>query len=194
MPRPLPLTPLFGLVLTGGASARMGRDKATIAYHATPQWQRVAELLRMCGADPHWSCTAQQADAWSLGDRAILDAVPGHGPASGLHAAFSRNNDVAWLVIGCDYPWLDAQDLQRLVDARANHVEAISYRNPVTQEMEPMIALWEPAAQQHFLRAFDRGEYSARHSLRTCALRLLDPRTPQALENRNADVVAATDD
>jgi molybdenum cofactor guanylyltransferase len=165
----------------------MGRDKATIAYHSAPQWQRVADMLRACGADPYWSCTAQQADLWMLGDRAILDIAPGHGPASGLHAAFSRGPDSAWLVVGCDYPWLEADDLHALVDARTNDVEAISYLHPDTQEVEPMIALWEPAAQQRFLEAFDRGEDSARHILRTCTLRLLEPRTPRALMNRNDD-------
>ena len=186
MPRDHVRAPLLGLVLTGGASSRMGRDKATIVYGDQPQWRAAAELLRACGADPYWSCTPQQASEWALGDRALHDVVPGHGPASGLHAAFSRETGSAWLVIGCDYPSLDAQDLQRLVDARGATVDAISYRNPATQEIEPMIALWEPPAQQRFLQAFDRGEYSARRILHACALRLLEPRTPQVLENRNA--------
>ena len=194
MPRPLALAPLRGLVLTGGASSRMGRDKATIAYHGAPQWQFLADSLRACDAEPYWSCTTSQADDWMLGDHAIHDIVPGHGPASGLHAAFSRDNHVAWLVVGCDYPWIDAQDLQRLVDARADNIEAIGYLNPDTQEIEPMIALWEPAAQQRFLQAFDRGGDSARHILRSCSLRLLDPRTRTALMNRNAGDTGPVDD
>jgi len=164
----------------------MGRDKATIVYGDQPQWRVAGELLRACGADPFWSCTAQQASDWTLGDRAILDVTPGHGPASGLHAAFSHGPHNAWLVIGCDYPSLEAEDLQRLVDARDADIEAISYLNADTHELEPMIALWEPPAQRRFLQAFDRGEYSARRVLRSCALRLLEPRTPQVLENRNA--------
>lgn len=187
MSRPHALAPLRGLVLTGGASSRMGRDKATIAYRSAPQWRVVADMLSACGAAPYWSCTAQQAHEWALGDHAILDIISGHGPASGLHAAFSRKEPVAWLVVGCDYPWIEARDLQRLVDARDDDVDAISYLNPETQEIEPMIALWEPAAQQRFLQAFDRGEHSARRILRACALRLLEPRTRHALENRNAD-------
>lgn len=178
--------PLCGLVLTGGASSRMGRDKATIVYGVEPQWRVAAELLRACGADPFWSCSVQQASDWAIGDHALLDLVPAHGPASGLHAAFSRGTGCAWLVIGCDYPSLEAQDLQRLVDARGAAVDAISYRNPETREVEPMIALWEPAAQQRFLQGFERGEYSARHVLRSGALRLLEPRLPQVLDNRNA--------
>ena len=190
MPRSGALPPLSGLVLAGGASSRMGRDKASIVYRDAPQWRAAAECLRAGGADPYWSCTAPQADAWMLGDRAILDVVPGHGPASGLHAAFSRGGTGAWLVIGCDYPGLEAQDVQRLVDARGTDVDAITYLNPETHEIEPMIALWEPAAQQRFRQALDRGEYSARRVLRACALRVIAPRVPQVLENRN-DVITA---
>ncbi len=177
--------PLYGLVLTGGASARMGRDKAGIAYQGTPQWRAVAELLRDCGAEPYWSCTARQAGEWELGDRAVLDLIPGHGPASGLHAAFSRGDRAAWLVIGCDYPWLEAEDLRRLVNARAADVDALAFLNEETYEIEPMIALWEPAAQRQFLTAFAAGEDSARRILRACALRVVEPRNPQVLHNRN---------
>lgn len=179
------LPTLKGLVLTGGASSRMGRDKAAIVYRAAPQWSVAAELLRACGAEPYWSCTPQQAHDWALGDRARLDVVPGHGPASGLHAAFSSGGDTAWLVIGCDYPALEAQDLQLLVTARAADVDAVAFMNDATQEIEPMVALWEPRAQQQFLRAFASGEYSARRILRLCALRVVAARTPQALANRN---------
>lgn len=177
--------PLNGLVLTGGASSRMGRDKAGLVYSDGPQWRVAADLLRACGAEPFWSCTATQAADWALSDRAILDLVPGHGPASGLHAAFSRGENVAWIVVGCDYPFLESRDLRQLVDARADTVEAIVYVNAESQEIEPMISLWEPAAQDAFLRAFSVGEYSANRVLRSCALRRLTPRAPELLQNRN---------
>jgi molybdopterin-guanine dinucleotide biosynthesis protein A len=179
------LPPLQGLVLTGGASARMGSDKAALVYHGEPQWRIAGNILRTCGAEPFWSCSASQASDWDLGRQAILDMVPGHGPASGLHAAFSRGDHCAWLVIGCDYPALEAQDLQQLVAARTVHFDAVTYLNPETHDIEPMITLWEPAAQQRFLQAFDRGETSARRVLATCALHRLAPRSGDVLENRN---------
>ena len=184
MPEQPPFS-LHGLVLTGGASSRMGRDKASIVYHGAPQWQAAAALLRACGAEPFWSCSAVQADEWKLGDRAVLDLIPGHGPASGLHAAFSRGDAAAWLVIGCDYPQLEAENLRQLVNARSAGIDAVVYLNHETNEIDPMIALWEPAAQRQFLRSFANGEYSARRILRTCALGVLSPRTPQMLVNRN---------
>ena len=183
-----PHVPLHGLVLTGGASSRMGRDKASLVYRDGPQWRVAANVLLACDAEPYWSCTARQAAEWGLTDRAILDLMPGHGPVSGLHAAFSRGDGVAWLVIGCDYPMLEAQDLQRLLDARSPTIDAVTYMSEATGEIEPMITLWEPAAQRTFLHAVADGEFSARRVLRTCALRVLTPRAPHLLDNRNSPV------
>jgi molybdopterin-guanine dinucleotide biosynthesis protein A len=188
MPEPLRASlraSLRGLVLTGGASTRMGQDKATLVYGHAPQWRAVAALLAQCGAEVFWSCTAAQAAAWELGDRALFDLVPGHGPASGLHAAFSRAPEGAWLVVGCDYPHLEAPDLQRLIDARAPAVEAVTYQRDATAEIEPLLSLWEPAAQAQFLHAFAAGDDSPRRALRRCALQVLTPRTPHVLVNQN---------
>ncbi|MBV8742152.1 MAG: NTP transferase domain-containing protein, partial [Sinobacteraceae bacterium] len=40
--------PLFGLVLAGGRSARMQRDKATLAYHGTSQLEWAVQRLKPC--------------------------------------------------------------------------------------------------------------------------------------------------
>ena len=78
-----------GLILTGGASSRMGRDKAEIVYAQLPQWRALEELLRPLCSEVFWSCTPTQQSQWNIGERAIIDVAVGHGPASGLHAAFT---------------------------------------------------------------------------------------------------------
>ena len=37
--------PILGLVLTGGRSSRMNRDKASLAYHGRSQLERTMDLL-----------------------------------------------------------------------------------------------------------------------------------------------------
>ena len=49
----------------------------------------------------------------------------------------------------------------------------------------PMIALWEPSAQMQFLAAFVRSEFSPRRILRSCKLKMIQPRDHSILSNRN---------
>ena len=218
-------TDVRGLILTGGASSRMGRDKAEIVYAQLPQWRAVEELLRPLCAEVFWSCTPTQQAQWGIGHRAIFDVVAGTGPASGLHAAFkfgahnieqrSEHNlkapcepqdvinirpsvgqvdpqlsiqfckESAWLVIGCDYPLLETRDLQSLIQARGADADAVVFFDKHKNEIEPMIALWEPSAQTQFLAAFERGEFSPRRILRSCKLKMIQPRDHSILSNRN---------
>lgn len=164
----------------------MGRDKAAIAYGPLPQWRAVAELLAPLCAGVWWSCTERQRDAWGIGMAAIVDHAPGLGPAGGLHAAFTLRADVAWLVLGCDYPHLTAPDVQRLAAARGDGIDAIALADAASQEIEPTLSLWEPSAQRAFLQAFAAGERSPRRILRSLSLRTVTPHQPMALKDRNS--------
>jgi molybdopterin-guanine dinucleotide biosynthesis protein A len=177
---------LHGLVLAGGSSSRMGRDKAEIAYGALPQWRAVADLLAGECTHVWWSCTERQRADWGIRDAAILDQQHGLGPAGGLHAAFTRNAGVAWLVLACDYPNLGAADVARLVAARGDGVEAIAFTHAGSGAIEPLLSIWEPSAQQAFLRAFAGGERSPRRALESVALRTVMPANACALEDRDA--------
>jgi molybdopterin-guanine dinucleotide biosynthesis protein A len=177
---------LHGLVLAGGKSTRMGRDKAEIAYGALPQWRAVGDLLAGECTHVWWSCTERQRAAWGIGGSAILDQQHGLGPAGGLHAAFTRNASVAWLVLACDYPNLSASDVAQLVAARGDGMEAIAFTHAGSGTIEPLLSIWEPSAQQAFLRAFAGGERSPRRVLESVALRALAPAHARALEDRDA--------
>ena len=183
------LADVYGLVLTGGQSSRMGRDKAELIYSEVPQWRAIANVLELFCAKTFWSCTAKQKSAWNLGAQALLDEVPGHGPASGLHCAFSNFPSVAWLVVGCDYPGLESADLELLLLAREPKVDAISFVNSGDGGPEPLIALWEIPAQRLFLEAFAKGETSPRRLLRSCQLRAIFPREDSFLTNCNYDAL-----
>jgi molybdopterin-guanine dinucleotide biosynthesis protein A len=117
-----------------------------------------------------------------------MDSVAGHGPASGLHAAFTKivqESTTAWLVVGCDYPLLETRDLQSLLHARSPDADAVAFIDEHKNEIEPMIVLWEPSAQTQFLAAFVRGEFSPRRILRSCKLKMIQPRDHSILSNRN---------
>ena len=100
---------LTGVVLAGGQNRRMdGRVKALLPFHGEPVIARqIGRMKRICD---QIIVVTRDRDLFSqtVGDsvRLIEDRIPGKGPLSGMHAAFSElNSQDAW-VVGCDMPFI----------------------------------------------------------------------------------------
>ncbi len=141
------LPPLFGLVLSGGASRRMGRDKALLERDGTPQLLRAHRLLQPLVQLAFVSVRADQRDEpLRASVPQIVDTLSDVGPVAGLHAAWQAHPDAAWLVLACDLPLLDAATLQALAAARAPTFDAIAFAND-DGRAEPLCAIWEPSCR-----------------------------------------------
>ena len=113
------LAPLYGLVLAGGSSTRMRRDKAALELHGRPQlaWGH-ALLARHC-EHVFVSVRADQCtEAVRAGFPQIVDALEDIGPIAGIAAAQAAHPQTAWLVLACDLPFVDDDMLARLIAAR----------------------------------------------------------------------------
>lgn len=103
-----------GYVLTGGASVRMGRDKALLGYRGGTLVEWVA--ARVLEAAGSVTLVGGAERYRGLGFRAIDDPLPGLGPLAGLAAAL-RDTGAEWnLVAACDMPLLDAARLAGLLE------------------------------------------------------------------------------
>ncbi|MFI5369630.1 MAG: NTP transferase domain-containing protein, partial [Spirochaetia bacterium] len=107
------------LVLAGGASTRMGIDKALISYHGEPQVRRLAAMMESVAGPAYVSVRRSQLDDPVFqGLRLLCDQVENIGPLAGLLAAFAEEPGCAWLVAAVDLPWISAGTLERLLNAR----------------------------------------------------------------------------
>lgn len=106
VPRGLTFT---GVVLAGGRSSRMGRDKALLEIDGCTLLDRAVALLHEAGA----------ATVIVSGDRpgAIADATPGLGPVGGIASVLPGVDDGAMVVLPVDMPALDVATLRILLDA-----------------------------------------------------------------------------
>jgi molybdopterin-guanine dinucleotide biosynthesis protein A len=173
--------PLLGLVLAGGDSRRMGRDKAQLAYRGEPQVRRAIEMLRDVCERAYVSVRPEQArtEAYA-GLPSIVDEGEGRGPAAGLLAAWAERPDAAWLVLAADLPFVDGPLLAELVAGRDPAKLATAFRH-ADATPEPLCTIWEPAARALLQRRVQGGDRSLRRLLETAAVKLLDAGEPARL-------------
>jgi molybdenum cofactor guanylyltransferase len=172
--------PLWGLVLAGGSSRRMGREKAQIDYHGIPQAEWAQRLLAAHCERAFVSVAPEQAASGNYrGLPIVVDAVRDGGPACGLLAAWSLKADVAWLVVAADMPLLDDATLRELVAARDAAAVATVFRN-AEGSLEPLCAIWEPRA-----RPSVKAGGSLRGLLERSKVHAVEPSRPDRLDSAN---------
>ncbi len=113
---------LTGAILAGGENKRMGGTiKALLPLQDTPLIVRQIEEMRtLCDEvivvtnDPERLLPVIPKDI-----RMITDYIPGKGPLSGMHSAFSLAKHESIWVVACDMPWISAKAAQCMADKRA---------------------------------------------------------------------------
>ena len=186
VPLTRPAIPVNGLVLSGGASIRMGQDKALLEQAGTPQLSATFQLLARHVHACLISLRKEQADEpLRAGFPALIDVHEDIGPAAGLLAAHRAHPATAWLVLACDLPLLDDATLAALVEARDGQHVAVAYRSAYDDLPEPLCALWEPAALERLEAQVRAGRHGLREVLRSADVRLLPAPANGALDNIN---------
>lgn len=177
--------PLYGLLLSGGASQRMRQDKAALPYRGEPQLLRAWRLLEAVTERAFLSVRDQQRDdPLRAGMPQIVDSYDAIGPAAGILSAQDRFPEAAWLVLACDLPLLDEATLQQLIDARDVSANATVFASRHDSLPEPLCAIWEPSSHALLKQRYEDGSYCPRKALIQSRIVLL-PAPGEALDNVN---------
>ena len=189
-------SPLFGLVLAGGASTRMGRDKAGLAYHGRSQLQWTFDLVaKVCDAAFVSVRPDQRDDALRASFPQIVDLQPGIGPIAGISAALQQHPKAAWLVVACDLPFMTDAALLQLIEHRDPTRVATAYRSSHDRLPEPLCAIWEPTAREP-CSAIWRQASSVRENfssirIRSCSNRPMHGRSTTSIRPIEASAASA---
>ena len=164
------IPPLHGLVLAGGRSRRMGRDKAVLAYQdGVPHLRRTADLLGAVCERVFVSVRADQVDGNETEKSTALASLPPTvgripdafdvgGPINGILSALQSQPDAAFLVVACDLPFLSAEALRVLVDSRDATKPATMFENPARENfLEPLCAIYEPSYAEQAREVMTQG-------------------------------------
>lgn len=177
--------PLFGLVLAGGESRRMGRDKATLRRAGQTQLAYAMQLLDGVTERAFVSARPGQDDAERNRYEQIVDRYDGLGPIAGILTAMETFPDVDWLVIACDLPNVDAATLSHLLANRLHDSPFTAYISSHDGLPEPLCAIYAAPAAEIVRQFVADGVHCPRKVLIRSETRLLELPDARALDNVN---------
>ena len=100
-----------GIILAGGTSSRMGKDKGLCEFKGKSLVTYAIEaLLPIC--DTILISSNNTEDYQKFGFEVIVDEYKGIGPIGGIYSSLSRSVTQHNLVISCDTPFLNTQLLE----------------------------------------------------------------------------------
>ncbi|MBD2577534.1 molybdenum cofactor guanylyltransferase [Oscillatoria sp. FACHB-1406] len=150
---------LIALILAGGNSSRMGRDKALIPWEGTPLLRRVGEVAGRCCSQVYVFASRSQSYSTLLQDcpnfSILEEATSGRGPLVAFADALTQLPPADWiLLLACDLPQLDSAILQQwaaqLPQLPPDTLAWVPCRDGF---WEPLCAFYRPALKPH-LEAF----------------------------------------
>lgn len=179
--------PVLGLLLAGGRSSRMRRDKAALEYRGRTQLEDAYDLLASVTSRAFVSVRPDQVtDPLRQRFPQIVDEHANLGPLAGILAAQRAHPDAAWLVLACDLPFLDAAVLRHLLDQRDLQGYATAFRSTHDGLPEPLCAVYEPKSVAALARYATGGKSCPRKFLIEHQATLLKPVRADALDNVNS--------
>lgn len=104
------------ILMSGGKSSRMGKDKAWLDVGGIPLWQFQLSKLQAFASEVIISARPGRFDSVNTGCRVILDEVPDLGPLGGLAAALSAATFEKVLILAVDMPEMTSAYLAGLVE------------------------------------------------------------------------------
>ncbi len=109
-----------GIILAGGQSRRMGRDKAWIELQGRPLIEHVLARLEQVCAEIIVVAN-DQAPYAQLAARVVGDILPGHGSLGGIYSGLHAAQFERAIVVACDMPFLTPALLRHMLTLAEEH-------------------------------------------------------------------------
>ena len=151
---------ITGILLAGGMSRRMGRDKAMIEVDGEYLYRFPLRVLEeLC--DRILISTCRDSGFPDIHDR-ICDEVEGAGPMGGLYTCLKKSQTDLNMVISCDLPMVNEELMKYLIRESAGYDIAIPAMSP--DKPEPLCGIYRKNLVAPLLQSLQIGNFAV-HSV-----------------------------
>ncbi len=174
---------LTGIILAGGKSSRMGRDKGLCEFNGRALVSYAIETLKpLCGrmiiSANHFPEKYEQ-----YGIEVIGDEIKNIGPMGGIYTCLKRSTTQHNLVLSCDTPFVGTILLKHLLDEVKN--EQVVAPAHHTFLIEPLSAYYATNILDNLTQAINNNDYKLINLFKTVRFKsvLMDKLVPFRTEH-----------
>ena len=160
---------VYGIVMCGGKSSRMGTDKSRIVYHEKEQQYHVYEMLQSFYEKVFISCKNEQQRTIEDDYNHIVDEneYENIGPMGGVLSSLKYLPKANLVVIGCDYPYLTKEAIDGFEKSIKDNGIASAFYNEEESLYEPLLAYYSAECLQPLLKIFSENNFSLQYFLKS---------------------------
>jgi len=187
----VPKDKLVGVVISGGKSSRMGTDKSLLLWNNKPFYLHTADILAPFCSEIYVSCNVSQSNNYIL--PVIIDKFESNGPMTGVLSSLAALREHSIITLPCDMPEISKDILNDIVNSNDKMLDGVFVRDN-NDQMEPLIAIYNPSIYLKLLAWYDSGNYSLKKFIESCnnvsyiklgAQSPININTPNELDNFN---------
>ena len=169
-----------GVILAGGLSTRMGRDKAWLPIGHRTLIELVIQRLRphvqrlLIVANARNACQLERLPV----DAVLTDLKPDCGPLMGIYTGLMKTETPLNLFVPCDMPWIARRLIEQLLSSCCGAVEVVASLHPV-EGIQPLPLICHVNACRGIGTLLDQGARSLQSLMSWRRARLVRIEAPE---------------
>ena len=145
---------LTGIILSGGKSSRMGKEKGLCLLNGKPLIEYAFDLLKnFCDSI---IISAKNSEYEYLGCQIVKDEIQGIGPAAGIYSGLWASRSDENFILSCDMPMITVDLIRFLLSQKKDFDAVIPLNNGLP---EPLCGFYRKSCIPVFKRSLDQGKY-----------------------------------
>ena len=155
---------ITGIILAGGKSSRMGRDKGFLTLNNTPFVQYSIDALKPLVSEILIVSDNPDYDVFGL--KRINDIKKNAGPVAGICSGLEASSTDYNVILSCDIPLITSEIVKKLIasiDAISEVIQVESHGKSM-----PLIALYKRQVKDKFNRLLQEDERRLRIAIKAC--------------------------
>ena len=170
------------VILAGGESSRMGKDKSLLPVNDKPIVQIIYEQLR--GSFREILIGGGEVEKLKfLNLQVIPDRQSGQGPLMGIASALQASSNEINFVIACDIPHVDLITVRKMLKEAEGFDIVIPIFSKIKQE--PLFAIYKKSALKAINETLEAGQRKISDAFARCRVKYIDLELPQSFVNLN---------